>query len=106
MTFKNNDVQLSWPMNADGERQLNVGGARRAGDESHRPAQPVTPLFSKRLKDLAQSLSNLRGFDDGDMNGRHKRRKAMSLFIGFQNERARLRDCPLCARQPRVTIEQ
>src|SRR5919107_1803099 len=38
-TPDDDDVKLGRAVDADGQRQLDVGGARRAGDESHRAAQ-------------------------------------------------------------------
>src|SRR5829696_9731665 len=44
-TLDDDDVQLGRAVDADGERQLDVRGARGAGDESHRAAQAaLTPL--------------------------------------------------------------
>src|SRR5918994_5605923 len=39
LALDDDDVQLARPVHPDGQRQLDVGSARRAGDESHRPAQ-------------------------------------------------------------------
>src|SRR5829696_5590059 len=47
------DVEFGRAVDADGERQLDVRGARRAGDESHRAAQASLASVADGLQHLA-----------------------------------------------------
>src|SRR5918993_3655715 len=106
LALDDDDVQLARPVHPDGERQLDVGSARRAGDESHRPAQPVAPPLAEQPEHLGQRLPHASGADDGDVDGRHQRGEAVPLAFGFEHERAGLGHGPLRARHAEVAVEE
>src|SRR5947207_12189519 len=51
------DVQLPWPVNADRQRQFNVGGTRRSSYEGDSTAEPDLTIRNQ-LKNLGHRSSN------------------------------------------------
>jgi hypothetical protein len=103
---KDNDVQLRGPVNANCQSQFNIGGARRACDECHCPAQAVPPFLAEYLQHLAQRVTNLVSLDDRDMDPWHERGQTMPLLIRLQHQRAGLGYSPLGAGDAGVAIEE
>src|SRR5215207_2549107 len=70
LPLDDDDVEFGRAVDADGQRQLDVRGARGAGDESHRAAQaafvPRAP-HSHVAQHLAQRLPDPPGLDERDV---------------------------------------
>src|SRR5215212_5378520 len=82
-TPDDDDVEFGRPVDADGERQLDVRRARRAGDESYRAAQSFSPPLVDGAQHLAQSLPNVLGFDERDVRRRDERSEPVPLRVGL-----------------------
>src|SRR5438067_889364 len=100
-----NHVQLPRPVNADRQRQFNVGSTRRSSYESDRTAESDVTIRNQ-LKNLGHRPSNSTGFNNRDMNWWHERRQTMQFALGFKHERSGFRDGPLRSCNTHVAIKQ
>src|SRR2546423_1022335 len=99
------DVQLARPMNADRQRQLNVGGTRRSSNEGDSTAEPDISVLNQ-LESLGHRPSNSAGFNNRNMNWRHERSQTMSFALRLKYECSSFRDGPLRCCNTHVAIKQ
>src|SRR5215204_6209976 len=105
-TPDDDDVKLGRAVDADGERQLDVGCARGAGDESYRATQTALAPLVDGLQHLAERVPNVSCLDKRDVCGGDERSKPVTFGVRLKHERARLRHGPLRARHAEVAVEQ
>src|SRR5205085_795310 len=92
-------------MNADRQRQFNVGGARRSSYESDSTAEPDISVLNQ-LENLSHRPSNSAGLNNRDVNWRYERSQTMPLALGFKHQRPRFRDGPLRSCNTHIAFKQ
>src|SRR5215204_4064956 len=105
-TPDDDDVEFGRAVDADGQRQLDVGSARRAGDEGYRAAQAPFAPVADRAQHLAQSLPHVSRLDDCHVRRGDERGEAVALGVRLEDERAGLGHAPLRARHAEVAVEE
>src|SRR5438874_1094650 len=89
--INHNDVQLARPVNADRQRQFNVGSTRRSSNEGDSTAEPDISVLNQ-LENLGHGPSNSAGFNNRNMNWRHERSQTMSFALRLEHQRSSFRD--------------
>src|SRR4051794_22307850 len=84
---REDDVKLLRAVNADDQRQFDVGGAAGAGNQGYSAAQ-LAAVRRQERELIIEAANDLPRLQDGDVNGRQQRRRARLVFLCQQTERA------------------
>src|SRR5215218_3423536 len=93
-TPDDDDVEFGRAVDADGERQLDVRRARRAGDESDRAAQAALAPFIDGAQNLAERVAYVSSLDERDVRRGDERGQPVPLRVRLKHERPRLGHAP------------